>query len=187
MRKSALPALIKGRRTVLRKHNPKTAAEIFAAIDKDRKRLGRFLPWVALTKAPEDTEAFIAASLEKWAARDSFHYALFAAEGGFAGGLGLFNIQWPHDCGEIGYWLSRECEGRGLMSDAVAALESAAFKKGFHRLEIRCDAANGKSAALAARRGYRLDGRLAEDRRIGRRYGDTLIFGKVKRAKPSGA
>ena len=181
MKKCAFPAVIKGRRTVLHKHRPQKAKEIFAAIDKDRARLGRFLPWAPLTKTQEDTLAFIEASLGKWKIRDSFHYAVFDADGTFIGGLGLFDIKWEHGCAEIGYWLTGDAEGKGLMSDACRAIEAAAFQKNFHRLEIRCDASNKKSAAVPKHLGYRLDGRLRQNRRGTRGWHDTLVFGKLNK------
>ena len=179
LKKSAFPAVLKGRRTVLRKHHPKEANAVFAAIDKDRVRLGRFLPWALLTKTPKHTLAFIAVSLEKWKIRDSFHYAVFSADGQFIGGIGLFDIQWDHGCAEIGYWLTQDAEGQGLMSDAVRTLEAVAFQKKFHRLEIRCDPANRKSSAVPERLGYHLDGRLRQNKHGTRGWHDTLVFGKL--------
>ena len=64
---------------------------------------------------------------------------------------------------EIGYWLRPESVGQGLVSRAVAALTAAALElPDVDRVEIHCDEANVRSAAVPARLGYRLD-RVEDD------------------------
>jgi RimJ/RimL family protein N-acetyltransferase len=59
---------------------------------------------------------------------------------------------------EIGYWVHVGCTGRGVATVAAAALTRAALAlDGVARVEIRCDAANLRSAAIPRRIGFRLD------------------------------
>jgi RimJ/RimL family protein N-acetyltransferase len=64
---------------------------------------------------------------------------------------------------EIGYWLRPESVGRGLVTRAVRVLTEAALElPDVDRVEIHCDEANVRSAAVPARLGYRLD-RVEDD------------------------
>lgn len=181
MKKSALPETISGERTVLRKQHPDFAAPMFAHIDRDRDRLARFLPWAQATKTIDDTRGFIKMSEEKWAAGELFNYGVFDKDNDeYLGNIGLLSILWEHDCCEIGYWIASCHEGKGFMSDAVRALEKTCFAAGFHRIEIRCDPRNARSAAVPQRLGYRLDGTLRSNRLTNGEYRDTLVFGKLR-------
>jgi ribosomal-protein-serine acetyltransferase len=56
---------------------------------------------------------------------------------------------------EIGYWVHRDHTGRGLATDASAALCAAAFAlPGIDRVVIRHDAANAASAAVPRKLGF---------------------------------
>lgn len=58
----------------------------------------------------------------------------------------------------IGYWLSEEYEGKGIISKSVQILSKLAFEKtDTQAIEIGCDKANIKSAAVAIRCGYVFD------------------------------
>ena len=59
---------------------------------------------------------------------------------------------------EIGYWVRSDRTGRGLATSAASALTASALAlDGVSRVEIHCDAANRRSAAIPEKLGYRLD------------------------------
>lgn len=63
---------------------------------------------------------------------------------------------------EISYWLRTTCHGRGLASEAVAALTQVAFAVyRVARVEIHCEPANTASAAVPRRLGFRHEATLA--------------------------
>lgn len=58
---------------------------------------------------------------------------------------------------EIGYWIRADATGRGLAGESTAALTRVAFEvDGVDRMEIHCDPANVRSAAIPRRLGYEL-------------------------------
>lgn len=81
-----------------------------------------------------------------------FTYAIVArSTGAFIGGTGLHPRIGP-DALEIGYWIDRALQGKGLVGETVVALCSVAFEiMKARRLEIRCSPENVRSRAVAER------------------------------------
>jgi hypothetical protein len=64
---------------------------------------------------------------------------------------------------EVGYWLDAAATGQGLATEATRALlAAAAMPPGMTHVEIRCDAANGPSAAVPRRLRFHLAAAEAE-------------------------
>jgi RimJ/RimL family protein N-acetyltransferase len=68
------------------------------------------------------------------------------------------------------------------MTEAVNGLTALAFEKlGAERMEIRCDARNTRSAAVAQRAGYTLEAHLRRDSRApDGTLRDSLIFARLR-------
>ncbi|MBR2564777.1 MAG: GNAT family N-acetyltransferase [Paenibacillus sp.] len=100
----------------------------------------------------------------------------------FVGSSGLHRIDWNARCFEIGYWVRTSRSGEGLVTEAVAGIEQFAIMHlQANRLEIRCDARNVRSAKVAERSGYTLEGvlRKIKQDRAGT-WVDQMIYSKVR-------
>jgi [ribosomal protein S5]-alanine N-acetyltransferase len=88
------------------------------------------------------------------------------AEGTFAGSIGLHDFlpDVQNQSREIGYWLSEEHWGKGLMTEVVAAFSRWAFETvpSLHRLEIGAHADNQASCRVAVKAGYTFEGTKRE-------------------------
>lgn len=93
-----------------------------------------------------------------WPSADgSCHYGIFDAEGTLLGAIGLHDRVGPRTL-ELGYWCHVSHTGRGVITRAADALTRIALTlPGIDRIEIHCDEANIRSAAVPRRLGYRLD------------------------------
>ena len=138
-------------RLVLWRWQPEHAARLKAAIDANLEHLQVWMPWAAAepTELPE-----IGLRLAQFSADFDggvrWLYGIFPPDGSAVlGGLGLH----PGPDGvEIGYWLRSDVTGRGYVSEAVGA---AVNLPGMVEIVIRCDPRNSRSAAVAARLGFR--------------------------------
>lgn len=183
MEKSHFPELINSERIILKKHHLDIAPIMFDYVDKDRERLRQFLPWVDFIKSAQDEINYVNRTHSDWEKYHLYDYGIFdRATGTYMGNVGVHNIQWGNKCCEIGFWILGDFEGKGIMSEAVKALEQAAFEKGFHRVEIRCSSLNQRSASVPRRLGYQLEGVLSQDAIERGCYRDTMIFGKLKQS-----
>jgi RimJ/RimL family protein N-acetyltransferase len=94
--------------------------------------------------------------------REDLTFALFEkSTGRFLGATGLHRPQWEARVFEVGYFLRTSATGHGYMSEAVIAVTRMAMEVlRANRVEIWCDAVNLRSAAVAERAGFTLEGKL---------------------------
>ena len=136
------------------------AEGLFALIDANREHLARWFPWVQRTTEVEHTRDFIRRGLRKFAEGNGFECALFD-EDRHVGMLGAHYVDWPSRKTELGYWLARDAEGRGVMTRAVRGLVRVLFvDHGLRRVEIRCHVDNLRSRAVPERLGFAHEGMM---------------------------
>ncbi len=183
-----LPEQIESERIILKhpmKPTFKLAEELYAIVDKSRNTLREWLPWVDKTNSVEDEfTGFLVGSCQKnWEEGCGFAYILYQKETNLPlGVVDLIHVHEKNQSAEIGFWLSDDAVGHGYMQEAVRALESEAFKNGINRIIIRNDTLNVRSAHVAERCGYVLEGVMRQD--IWDKYHnclrDTNIWSKLK-------
>jgi ribosomal-protein-serine acetyltransferase len=151
----------------------------FAAIEESRERIQRWLAWVPAHQSVDDSRDAFARMQARWLLRDDFGAGIFDRRtGALQGGIGFHPRNWESGYFEIGYWLRTSAEGRGYVTEAVRALTDYLFASlGARRVEIRCDARNQRSAAVAERAGFIREARLGNARRgANGALSDTLVF-----------
>ena len=173
-----------GDRIVLKRLRPtiKIATEMFANINLNRTHLGKWFPWVELTKKVEDSLKYLFDEEDKTKKGEKIDYGIYF-NGKHIGNVGIFDIEWEHRCAEIGYWLSSEFLRNGYMTEAVRVLERYGFEVlGLNRIQIKCDERNEASVGVAKKCGYKLEGLLREDTYIKKegRFRSTYMFSKLK-------
>lgn len=86
------------------------------------------------------------------------------------------------DCGEMGYWLSEEYTGRGIMTRVAKFLTDYGFiTYQLHRMEIHCAGTNLKSRAIPERLGYTHEATLRERHRLPSGHTDLAIYGLLRK------
>lgn len=157
------------------------AAEVFAAVDRDRAYLAEWLPWVEATATPDDSLAFIRASLEQFAQNNGFACGIWNGNA-FAGVLGTHKINWLNRKVELGYWIGKQHQGKGIVTDSCRAAISHLFDEvDLNRVEIHCAITNVKSCAIPKRLGFVHEGTIRDGQLCGGQYQDLHVFGMLKR------
>ncbi len=171
---------LEGARIWLKKLPSEAAKEIYELVDADRTRLGRFLPWVVGIHSVADEEEYLRISDEQWNCYEFFDYGIFLkSDGRYLGSAGAHTLSWENERCEIGYWVAGAFEGKGLIAEAVGLLEKEIFRLGFHRIEIRCDPNNPRSAAVPRRCGYDLEGVLRDQVVENGKRRSTMVWAKL--------
>ena len=156
------------------------APEIYAAVDRNRLHLRRWVPWVDASHSADDTRKFCESAIRQFAANDGFHAGMWA-KGNFVGAIGFHRIDWPNRKTTIGYWLDKSAEGRGWMSAACRAMvDHALLELKLNRVEIRCATQNHKSLAIPRRLGFTLEGTVRQVEWLYDHFVDHEIYGMLK-------
>jgi ribosomal-protein-serine acetyltransferase len=138
------------------------AEDLFPVIMENYEHLHKWVPWLPDGYNIESTrnayeESYVAAkeSRNLW--------LLIKYKNKFVGGTGLNKFDFANRTTEIGYWLSAEYEGKGIVTRSCKALIEYAFEDlGFNRIEIKCATENTKSRAIPEKLGFTEEGVLRE-------------------------
>ncbi len=170
-------------RLLMRAPRPGDGAAVNAAVRESVEELRPWMPWAQNIPTVEESEVFARRGAAHWLLQDNLPLLLFRKEDGlFLGGTGFHAIDWGVPRVEIGYWLRTSEVGHGYMTEAVIGQTRYAFEE-LHvmRIEIRCDARNTHSAAVAERAGYRLEARFLKDLRApDGSLRDTLVYAQTR-------
>lgn len=142
---------------LLRRWRPGDLVQRYEAITISFGHLHPWMDWLAEPMSLDDLRVHSELNDASWPAPNgSYNYGIFAADGSVLGAIALHDLEpatW-----EIGYWSHIAHTGRGVITRSAAALTRIALGlPGTGRVEIHCDAANVRSAAVPRRLGYRLD------------------------------
>jgi len=148
----------------------------FAAVERDRAYLGKWLPWVDQTTEVEYTASFIRTSLEQFAQNEGLAAGIWCGDE-LIGTIGTHRIDWLNRRVELGYWLASRFQGRGVVTAACRALIDHAFTEWtLNRVEIHCAAGNEKSCAIPERLGFHFEGVLRQAQLVNGEYLDIRIY-----------
>jgi ribosomal-protein-serine acetyltransferase len=160
----------------LRTFEGSDADTLFCAVDGNRARLREWLDWVDTITSVDDQRADIEA-MQGRADRDEGFLLGLWEDGQLRGAIGLDYLDHRNRATQIGYWLTKEAEGRGLMTRACRALLAHLFDElHLHRVVIHCGTGNTRSAAIPRRLGFKLEGRERESGWLNDRWIDTLLW-----------
>ena len=147
-------------------------------IVRNQARLARWEPWAEQPATLESTRAYIRAALEDFV-RGRQISTIITVDGGqrFIGRCGM-RINTFASSGDIGYWIDRDYEGRGIISRSARALISACLAElGLTKIDLRTSIGNKRSRAVAERLGFTYEGVLPAGLRFKNRSDDVALYG----------
>lgn len=177
-----IPDAFESDRLLIRAPRPGDGAAIDEAVRETLVPLRQWMDWALPEPSVEVSESFARRGAADYISRTNFPMLLWLkGEPTFVGCSGFYVRDWLVPSFEIGYWCRACFERQGYISEAVRAISRFAFAHlGARRLEIRCDARNERSARVAQRTGYQLEGRLRNHQiDMSGQLRDTLIFALV--------
>ncbi len=160
---------------------PEHANELFRVVDANRTHLRSFLPWVDSTNSVKVIDEFIEKSLKMYSDCKALH-ALLLHEEDLVGIISHHHIDWGNKRCSIGYWLSEDHQGKGIMTEACRAFIRHAFTDyGLNRVEINTAIDNVKSQAIPRRLGFSEEGTQREAEWLYDYFVDHLCFALLKK------
>ena len=170
-------------RLLLRPLDEQDAAEFHQAVEESADTLTPWLPWVAFQRDLQAARKLVRASARDWDRNLAYRLAIFPNAGGrLLGVVGLEVIRVMHARAEMGYWLRKDAQGHGFMTEAAHELLSVAFDQWeFHRIGVAAATSNHQSLAVIARLGFRFEGIAREAEFCAGRWLDHAKFALLAR------
>ena len=156
------------------------AEAIFDAVKRNRHHLMEWLEWAGSIRTPEDEREALRNLLESAARGERIQLSIWV-EGNFAGMVELKKLSQGAN-GEIGYWIGREFQGRGLVTKTVELLLDYGFREmGLHRIQIQAATGNQRSRAIPERLGFTHEGTLREVALLNGAFVDYEVYSILAR------
>ncbi len=109
----------------------------------------------------------------------SYAFSIVLKETGTViGVVELMAFDWKNKNAEIGYWLGRKYWGEGLMTETVRLILKFGFGNlGLHRIYAKLFEDNTGSVRILEKSGFKLEGRMREERYRYGKWHDVLRYG----------
>lgn len=156
------------------------ASVLFQLVDRSRKHLRTWLPWVDAMQSAEQFEQFIRAAKAREEGGSEASWLIFY-KGELAGRIGIHYINQQNKYGSVGYWLGQEFEGKGIATKACEKVIGYGFNDlQLNRIELKCGTGNEKSAAIPHRLGFTKEGVLREAELVNDHFIDLSLFSMLR-------
>lgn len=151
----------------------------FEVIDRNRIYLRKWLPWLDESATVHDVREYITSELKLFQKKEGLDLGIWH-HGQWVGGIGFHGWGGKSRETTIGYWLSEDAQGNGIMTDSVRALVAYGFKTmNLNRIAIRCATGNAKSRAIPIRLGFKREGILRQAEWLHDHFVDLVIYSRL--------
>ena len=181
-----IPARIETGRIYLRSYEAGDGYWYYAMSQKNRSHLARYEAEnvVMSIESEEDAEVVVRELAAEWRARNCFFMGAFDRETEkFVAQVYVGSVNWDLPEFEVGFFVDKDHEGRGYVTEAVRATIGFIFEHlKAHRVRMECDDTNERSRRVVERCGMVREGHIRENKKIADgTLSGTLHFGLLKR------
>jgi ribosomal-protein-serine acetyltransferase len=165
---------------VLRTYLDDDASEHFEVVNTNRKHLRGWLRWIDGHTKEANSLDYIRYTQVQQDSQQALMMGIFE-DGNFIGEVGMF--LWEQDLkkAQIGYWLNKEHEGKGILQLALNRFFKYIFENlSMNKLEVRFVPSNTRSAKLAERMKCKIEGVLRASYFINGKLDDLVVTGILK-------
>lgn len=116
-----------------------------------------------------------------WATKTGFWWAICDEDNTeFFGACGVNNLQKIHHKAEIGFWLLPKYWGKGIIPEAVQAIEEYLFNNlQLHRIEAFVEVGNDNSKKVLKKMNFKYEGTMVDVEKKNGQYISLDIFAKL--------
>lgn len=166
---------------ILRPYKEEDAPALFNVINTNRQNLRPWLPWVDTTISEQSSLSFIQQSQSEAHEQKGIALGIFLQEE-IIGGIGMHKWNQQLKSAEIGYWLSLQHQGKGMLHQCATAFIAYLFGQlQLNKIEVRFHPANKKSAAVAQRLHFSIEGILRDAQITNGLLHDMVVAGLLQR------
>jgi RimJ/RimL family protein N-acetyltransferase len=164
-----VPEVIESARLRIRPPHPGDGQIVFEAVRESLADLRRFpasMGWALAEPTPDSSERYCREAYANFQMRRDLPLLLLLNEAEIVvGSSGLHRMDWSVPKFEVGFWGRTSFQGKGYVTEGVAAIVQFAFEKlGARRVEAFPDEENVRSCKVCERLGFALEGTLRHER-----------------------
>ncbi len=167
-------------RLLLRQITPADVNEIFALRSNTD-----VMKYVArpLCKNLDEAMALINMIEQKLRTNEGINWAItIKGSNTLIGFIGHYRIKWEHYRSEIGYMVSPEFQGKGIISEAVKLIVDYGFNEmKMHSLEAVIDPDNIASARVLEKNGFIKEAHFKQNEFFDGKFIDTVVYSLLKK------
>lgn len=153
------------------------AEKVFELVMANYEHLHEWSSWVNETTSLESIKDYYKRTLVKFAYNEDELAVNIVFKGEIVGSTGFHAIDRQCKSAEIGYWLTKNETGKGLVTKSVAKLLDYGFDElKLNRIVIKCAPANEKSRAIPERLGFTQEGIEREAGWLHTRFVDHVVY-----------
>ena len=165
---------------VLRLHQEKIAPILFELVEENRTYFRQWLPWLDFNTKESDSRNFIQECLENYKKGTGINLGIYYHDK-LVGSIGFNVINMLNKSAEIGYMLSQNSNGKGIMTRSCKALISYGFNElNLNRIVIKAATENIGSRAIPERLEFRQEGVLHQAELLYDHFVDVVVYGMLK-------
>ena len=158
---------------------PQNADELYALIVKNRDHLHPWMEWPPETKSVKDTQQFIKTSLEGLAEHKEMVCGI-EWQGHIAGVITFNRIHHKLKKVELGYWVGKEQQGKGLVTRCINVMIDYAFNElHMEKVEIHVATGNVPSQNICKRLGFQQEGIIRNAENLHGNIVDHLVLSLI--------
>ncbi len=153
---------------------------LYQLVKINRLHLREWLPWVDHLRTVEDFRKYINNSKQRYANHTEMGYCILVNHV-MIGRIGFYNIDPVNKSASIGYWLSKQWLGKGIITRSCKAMIDDGFKRlRLNRIEIRAAIENFKSQAIPVRLGFTREGIIRQGEFVNNQFIDLYVYSLLK-------
>lgn len=144
------------------------------------EQIMKYIPRPVAT-APDEIAEFLRLTDEKIASNEMINWKIsIKGDPTLIGTIGFYYIKPEHYRAEIGYMLLPEFQGKGYVTEAIAAVINYGFEAmGLHSIEALVDPENIASCAVLEKCGFVREAYFKENEFYNGKFLDTVVYSKL--------
>lgn len=164
----------------LRQATPHDAAALYQLIDSQRPYLREWLPFIDMSNSVSVTELYLQSMTALGNSTDLLFVMVYQQEA--VGLIGFKEIDHFNKKLEIGYWLSEELQGKGIVRRSCETMLQYAFDNmAMNRVQIKVGVGNNKSSNIPKKLHFSFEGILREAEFLNGKFHDLEVYSLLKR------
>lgn len=168
---------------LLRNYDEEDALQLFKVVDANRQHLRPWLIWVDGTLREEHSLEYIRAAGQEQYDQKSMALGIFKS-GILIGGIGMHHWDQRLKKAQIGYWLVKTEEGKGMIHQCASVFIDYLFGRlQLNKIELQYLTENTRSGAVAKRLGFQIEGILRDSFLMNGAFHDLVVAGLLQRDK----